>query len=148
MSITIGFYARDLNLLIKNLTKEDKNGCFIWQASIGKPGYGTFRMHSKYYNAHRWVAHLAYNVPYDDPRVVMHSCDNRACVNPAHLSWGTQKENLNDARAKGHYNKSPQMICKNGHLLTPDNIQPSPDGRRRCKKCYIARYTASNSRRG
>jgi len=32
--------------------------------------------------------------------VVMHSCDCRACVNPAHLSLGTQADNLNDCRTK------------------------------------------------
>jgi len=31
----------------------------------------------------------------------MHACDNRMCVNPDHLSEGTQKRNLNDAIARG-----------------------------------------------
>lgn len=40
--------------------------------------------------------------------VVMHSCDNKACINPDHLSWGTQSKNLKDAFARGHV-RPPQV---------------------------------------
>lgn len=34
-------------------------------------------------------------------RVAMHSCDQRRCCNPEHLSWATYAENSQDALKKG-----------------------------------------------
>lgn len=42
--------------------------------------------------------------------VVMHSCDVPACVNPAHLSLGTQRENVHDAMRKGRRRVSQRLL--------------------------------------
>lgn len=36
-----------------------------------------------------------------DGHVVMHTCDNPWCVQPAHLKTGTQRDNYHDAKRKG-----------------------------------------------
>ena len=45
-----------------------------------------------------WEAHNAEPIP--QGMVVMHSCDNPRCVNPHHLSVGTQRDNMRDCAAK------------------------------------------------
>jgi hypothetical protein len=34
---------------------------------------------------------------------LLHSCDNRKCVNPNHLREGTQQDNVNDAISRGRH---------------------------------------------
>lgn len=78
----------------------DDDGCLIWQGAINSDGYGSLRIDQKSLKAHRWVAGLIYG-PRDSSHVVMHSCDKPACVNPDHLSYGTQADNIADMISKG-----------------------------------------------
>jgi hypothetical protein len=50
--------------------------------------------------AHRIAWVMAFGV-IENGLYVLHSCDNRPCVNPAHLFLGTQKDNINDMIRKG-----------------------------------------------
>jgi hypothetical protein len=36
--------------------------------------------------------------------LVMHTCDNRPCINPDHLMIGTYQDNHDDMRSKGRQN--------------------------------------------
>jgi hypothetical protein len=74
---------------------------------VGPNGYGQIggtvdgRQERKY--AHRLAWELANNRPVPDGLVVMHSCDNPRCVNPSHLSVGTQSQNIHDSIRKGRF---------------------------------------------
>jgi hypothetical protein len=48
---------------------------------------------------HRWMFMMT-NGPIPKGIVIMHTCDNPACINPKHLEAGTQKDNMKDCEIK------------------------------------------------
>jgi hypothetical protein len=77
--------------------------CWLWTGKIENNGYGRFQVGGKgspSVGVHRYSCELHHG-PIPAGMVVMHSCDRRECVNPAHLSTGTPRENTQDMVRKG-----------------------------------------------
>lgn len=90
-----------MKLLIEERSvKVPESGCWIWERSSMASGYGDFRLGKKHHLAHR-ASYLAFNGPIPIGMHVMHSCDVRPCVNPQHLSVGTNLDNIQDSMKKG-----------------------------------------------
>lgn len=85
-----------------NAKTEPCGDCLRWTGRIQPNGYGQFRLNGKTQYAHR-ASYILFNGALSKCDVVMHSCDNRWCVNPAHLSVGTQRDNLIDMTVKGRH---------------------------------------------
>lgn len=127
----------------QKVEKQD-NGCWIWTGAKVQNGYGQVRIDGTLLLAHRvawWMSHGEW------PKVADHDCHNqdttcaggptcphRACVNPAHLTSGTQKDNLAASPLTGQ-----GRACRRGHLWTPENTYVTPNGRRQCRACRTAR---------
>ena len=89
----------------------DKAGdCWIWTGkSVNQKGYGQIQIGGRE-TKQKLVHRLSYEIHYGEipeGMVVMHSCDNPSCVNPDHLSVGTQSQNILDAFARGRKTASP-----------------------------------------
>lgn len=77
--------------------------CWIWWGTLSSEGYGVVGRGGSANGmalAHR-VSWEIKNGEIPSGKIIMHSCDNRRCVNPAHLKLGTVKENQRDMAAKG-----------------------------------------------
>jgi len=133
----------------------DLHVCWEWDAGRDADGYGKFAVgHGGQDQTHLRAHRFAYETfigPIPDGHVVMHTCDNPGCVNPAHLRVGTPRDNNDDKVRKNRHatlwgtplTRSRQTHCKNGHEFDEANTYVTPRGHRSCKAC--AREAARRS---
>ena len=80
---------------VKGLTE-----CWPWHSYLNRMGYGHFWSDGRNQLAHRLMWEFE-NGSIPDRLCVLHTCDNRVCVNPNHLFLGTQRDNIQDKHTKG-----------------------------------------------
>lgn len=86
---------------LKHTKKQGR--CLVWTATKDDKGYGMFHHPGtgrKMTKAHRssWLLFVG---ELEDSTRILHTCDNRACVNPKHLYPGNQKQNAFDRDSRG-----------------------------------------------
>lgn len=102
--------------------------CWPWLGYENTNGYGHLHYQGRIWTAHRLAWALSYGEIEDKDdswhgTVVMHSCDNRLCCNPKHLSLGTQADNIADMEAKGRRVSGRQPGSQNARSkLTEDQV--------------------------
>lgn len=106
------------------LTKVDKKGpggCWLWTGRLEHSGYGIVSLHGQRHTVHNAFLRLTVGPPPPGKPFAVHSCRNRHCVNPKHLSWGSRsKNNGADRRRDGTL---PLGIANGKSKWTDDEIR-------------------------
>jgi hypothetical protein len=87
---------------------EKQNDCWFWTGNKFLNGYG--QLVKSFWGtayAHQWSCHHWNNSPLPIPKgfCIKHSCDNKQCVNPEHLSYGSLQENIQEM-----YERNPNSM--------------------------------------
>lgn len=87
--------------------KAGEHDCWEWNgASKNQFGHGAFKLgprKSKVVYAHRFAWEREHRSEIPAGMVVRHKCDNPKCVNPSHLTLGTQADNIRDKVERGRH---------------------------------------------
>ena len=117
-----------MNAAIKRfMAKVDTTGeCWLWMGAVSGSGYGNFTFNGGQVTPHRF-SYLINRGEIPAGHVVMHSCDNRLCVNPKHLSTGSHLDNSLDMVHKDRHARGSRNPVST--LSEADVVAIRADGR-------------------
>ena len=106
-------------------------GCWEWTSTKNQKGYPRMKIDKVMCGAHR-VSYEMFTGPLIDELEMDHICENRGCINPAHIQQISHGDNIRNG-ARWRHKKDNH--CIHGHKYTEENTQIRADGRKRCATC-------------
>lgn len=107
--------------------------CWEWSGTLDRDGYGLYSNR----RAHRLAWELLIG-PCPLGLVPDHLCRNRACVNPDHLEWVTNRVNVLRGQGSAAL-RARKTHCPQGHEYTPESTYVRKGGQRSCYICILDR---------
>lgn len=94
-----------------NMQGGDTEKCWPWTASINKSdGRPYFTAEGVKKAAYVWAKEL-HSGELAEGRMGLHSCDNKVCCNPYHLTWGTHQENMDEMKERERHGM-PRIVIE------------------------------------
>lgn len=121
-------HGKALMWLQNHVDYPHRDWCLIWPFARDKHGRGMLGANGEHHWAHRLMCKMAKGEPPTPEHTAAHNCGcgHDGCVNPHHLDWKTQAENLEDCRAHG------TIVRHHGgnvRRLLPEQIKAIKDAR-------------------
>lgn len=80
----------------KYVDRSSSNECWLWKGGVTNRGYGKFYDGEVTVGAHRFSWEISRKCSVPEGKFILHLCDNPLCVNPDHLYYGMQSDNMKD----------------------------------------------------
>lgn len=126
---------------IPDISKEDKERflrkvnilsdeeCWIWKGENSSriqknKNYPYFLLGSEQYTANR-VSWTIFKSDIKSGLQILHTCDNKRCVNPNHLYQGTQSDNMGDVVSRHYYEINYKRRFNKEQISTMHSLRQS-----------------------
>ncbi len=86
--------------LLSSYRVNETTGCWEWTGSLTAKGYGQIKAFGRMRGAHI-VSYELHKGPIPAGCEILHSCDNKPCINPDHLSAHSHAKNMKEAAERG-----------------------------------------------
>lgn len=141
----IAYTDADVIRFLSRVDRREADECWPWTAGKTKWGYGNFPLGGHWVGAHRMALAVEQGIDIPGPELeIDHTCENKACCNPAHLQWVAYEGRINSVL---HFERrfGDRTHCPNGHPWIEENIYRRGNYKA-CRICRSAAATRSHRR--